>query len=285
MSKENYYAKYNKYKTKYITLKNQLGGLNISVSLVNYTIMADKAEILCGIVSATIEEQLGRYDSERDRCTLNFNEDKTRIIGIQTNVSQQGKFGIDARILSKIIKTDGIIEKDFSYYVNRSLLQSDEAFHEVISFFDSMDSDQLYEYLCTNRKTNDHDKTIFHLLARHGNLDMLFYLCDRLGEERFSYFLTISDSIGRIPLHHAICAINNIFPTFMFIYDNTPIDTRNTTDHKGYNAPSWFVIRSLNKSLHEPLKSHMIKKLNELYPETIITEESTINYNTVLPDE
>ena len=211
-----YYNKYQKYKIKYKNLKKQVGGLFVPFNA--------PIELKSTIIEEILKnkELINIEIEDRD---YYFRIEEGRITGISlvknlNSIELSNLNSLLKRILQNVEPDTPEIKLQKEY--NELLILIKENIHkEIARFIDSLNPDDLFNYIKDMKNTEDHDKTILYYLARQGNIGALRYIKDKIGPERFSYLLSIPSKDNRIVLFGAIDAVINKRATYTFIKENT----------------------------------------------------------------
>jgi len=224
-----YYEKYLKYKKKYLNLK---GGQVFELS-----IPAVHADDFRELIKSNIKlydmppyDRAGIYKEIVDPSNNNI------IFRIyKPNIPSQQFYNLTEIILRE--KWREITNGKMYQYLTLLRNIDKERISEIINFFNTMNSDDLFTYLQENRLVSELNKTIIYLIARQGVFEVMRYLFDRLGEIRIRELLKVKISDGRIPLFAALRAPSNKIEMYNFVRE--------------YTDPSLYKIKFLSQGITE----------------------------------
>ncbi len=269
MDTTDYYKKYLKYKEKYLKLqskhKNLLGG--------NFNII-DYVEKMGGIIRINsfnnIDEVINAFEANYNPALSNirfeeliFVRENDNIVGIKINRNlSQSAINYIRNTINDISRnfitpeaSEEIMMKEFfkdvnenpekvKNYIRRKYPNRDEAFEFIKNY--------------TNKNDTPSNKNLMYYAVRTGNLNLLYFVLDYLGEDRFRELMTVRDEEGRTLFMIATHATENIEGVFNLILHHTPVDYIFIRDVNKRNALDWFEYRGME---NENVK----KKLEEIF--------------------
>ncbi len=266
----NYYKKYLKYKEKYLKLlsknKNLLGG--------NFNII-DYVQNMSGIIEINnfnnIDEVINTFRDIYDptKTNIRFEElifvrnNNNNVVGIKINRPlTPSEINYIRNTINDISinfitpeASEEIMMKEFfkdvnenpekvKNYIRRKYPNRDKAFEFIKNY--------------TNKNDTPSNKNLMYYAVRTGNLNLLYFVLDYLGEDRFRELMTVRDEEGRTLFMIATHAAENIEGVFNLILHHTPVDYIFIRDVNKRNALDWFEYRGME---NENVK----KKLEEIF--------------------
>jgi len=201
----NYYEKYIKYKNKYLHLQNQIGGLRVPFQISKSLEQQLKTELY-----SLLKQRFGITDNDV-KIQFMYDNDNIKAIDMDNLKSfQLEAIRPDLEIIKEKLGIPRSLEL-IKYQNFKELLQdiSMNKTSKVISFFDKMNLNDLYNYIRDMTNKDDFNKIILYYIARQSNLDLMKYLITKLGEDKIKELLKIRATDGRTVLFGAVNAIQN----------------------------------------------------------------------------
>jgi hypothetical protein len=262
----NYNNKYLKYKNKYLQLINQIGGCELTIilkdmttdlqlykTIIEISIRNTVNDIICKLIEQNIiiydkkliKEYFYNYKFSIDNQPkiMSAPQGSLELHEFNTHPNSEIIFYINPKFINNIKSIEYIELKN--NIVNNTI--------ECIKFLDKFTKDELFNFIITSSKyaDDDHNKTFLYYVARFGNIDILRYLVNKLGNSLMSKLLSIRCNDGRIVLFGAVDAVNNKKDIYLLIKSLTDPSLYKTkfwnTDGTWKNLKEWAEMRGVHK--------------------------------------
>lgn len=283
MNNKIYYDKYLKYKNKYQQLKLQMniikyGGSQKNIFKAtdvssNFFIRLDSFEIDCidNDLYCKINKLISKSDINFDPKKLFFvkNTDGNEIIGVVGFDDNRGfkKFTssemnlIQAKINS--LTTEYLSKTAINKNLMDTLLKSIDDINNpeiIINYIieNFKTPDEAYNFLVSFVNNNDPpaNKTIMYYAVRKGNINLLHFILDYVGEDNFIKLMELKDAEGRTLFMISTHALANQNQIFDLVSNYTPDDFIYCHDINGRTALDWYHLREINNP-------YILKKLQK----------------------